>query len=224
MIYLVAEGHAQRVSYTPDLFTFGPGRHRLRRAQWRVLWLPGAGSSHRAEDFDEFAVFQGASHFRAVARGQEYGLSARGLALNTAHGARGRVSVLSHLLDRTPPPEARVLVVHALLDSPSTTGAYRWTIRPGDPTVMDVELTLYPRVALAHVGLAPLTSMFFGPMIGRALMTFAPRSMTRKGWPSGTGARNGCGGPSSIRTPSDECIPRCQPTRLRAGAASPSFY
>ena len=76
----------------------------------------------------------------------------------------GRVSVLSHLLDRTPPPEARVLVVHALLDSPSTTGAYRWTIRPGDPTVMDVELTLYPRVALAHVGLAPLTSMFFfGP-------------------------------------------------------------
>jgi glucans biosynthesis protein len=52
-------------------------------------------------------------------------------------------------------------VVHALLDSDSTTGAYRFTMRPGETTVMDVEMTLYPRVELDHVGLAPLTSMFF---------------------------------------------------------------
>ena len=61
-------------------------------------------------------------------------------------------------------PEARAIVVHALLDSVSTTGAYRFTIRPGDATVMDVEMTLYPRVELKLAGLAPLTSMFvFGP-------------------------------------------------------------
>ena len=34
--------------------------------------------------FQEYAVFQGASYFRAIGRGQAYGLSARGLALNTA--------------------------------------------------------------------------------------------------------------------------------------------
>ena len=33
---------------------------------------------------DEVTVFLGASYFRAVGRGTKYGLSARGLALNTA--------------------------------------------------------------------------------------------------------------------------------------------
>ncbi|HEX2278840.1 MAG TPA: glucan biosynthesis protein, partial [Candidatus Tectomicrobia bacterium] len=60
-----------------------------------------------------------------------------------------------------PPADASAVVVHALLDSESTTGAYRFTIRPGDSTVMDVEMTLYPRTELKEVGLAPLTSMFF---------------------------------------------------------------
>ncbi|MEZ5840657.1 MAG: glucan biosynthesis protein, partial [Hyphomicrobiales bacterium] len=52
------------------------------------------------------------------------------------------------------------IVVHALLDSESTTGAYRFTVRPGEETIVDVELTLYPRVVLDRIGLAPLTSMF----------------------------------------------------------------
>ena len=88
MIYLVAEGHAQRVSYTPP--SFGPGTSPP--AEGTVAGFSGfrvRAPLNRAEDFDEFAVFQGASYFRAVARGQEYGLSARGLALNTAQ-ARGK--------------------------------------------------------------------------------------------------------------------------------------
>ena len=137
----------------------------------------------------------------------------------------GRVSVLSHLLDRTPPPEARVLVVHALLDSPSTTGAYRWTIRPGDPTVMDVELTLYPRVALAHVGLAPLTSMFFfGPHDRQGIDDFRSSVHDSEGLAIWNGREEWLWRPLINPDTSDECIPRCQPTRLRAGAASPSFY
>jgi glucans biosynthesis protein len=54
--------------------------------------------------------------------------------------------------------------VHALLDSESAAAAYRFTIRPGETTVFDVEMAIYPRVDLKHVGLAPMTSMFFfGP-------------------------------------------------------------
>jgi glucans biosynthesis protein len=164
-IYVVAEGHAQRLVYTPDLFTFGP----------RVP-PPEAGTVsefsgfrlrtplNRPEEFDECAVFQGASYFRAVAKGQGYGLSARGLALHTAAPSGEEFPFFRTFWIERPLPEAPVVVVHALLDSPSTTGAYRFTIRPGDPTVMDVEMTLYPRVALTQVGLAPLTSMFFfGP-------------------------------------------------------------
>jgi glucans biosynthesis protein len=55
-------------------------------------------------------------------------------------------------------------VVHALLDSESLAAAYRFTIRPGEATVYDVEATLFPRVQIERPGLAPLTSMFFfGP-------------------------------------------------------------
>ncbi len=119
---------------------------------------------NRAEHFDEFVVFQGASYFRAVAKGQEYGLSARGLALKTGDARGEEFPFFRTFWIERPRPEANTVVVHALLDSDSTTGAYRFTIRPGDPTVMDVEMTLYPRVELTHVGLAPLTSMFFfGP-------------------------------------------------------------
>ena len=44
MIYLVAEGHAQRVSYTPDLFTLARDAARGGHSGG-FLWLPGAGAS-----------------------------------------------------------------------------------------------------------------------------------------------------------------------------------
>ena len=54
--------------------------------------------------------------------------------------------------------------MHALLDSESAAAAYRFTIRPGETTVFDVEMAIYPRVDLDRPGLAPMTSMFFfGP-------------------------------------------------------------
>ena len=164
-IYVVADGTAQRVAYSPDLFTFGPSVQPppdgtvTDFSGFRML-----APINRADAFDEFVVFQGASYFRAVAKGQGYGLSARGLALNTGAPDGEEFPFFRAFWIERPQPEARAIVVHALLDSVSTTGAYRFTIRPGDTTVMDVEMTLYPRVELKHVGLAPLTSMFvFGP-------------------------------------------------------------
>jgi glucans biosynthesis protein len=52
------------------------------------------------------------------------------------------------------------MVIHALLDSPSATAAFRFTVRPGEETVFDIETATYPRVDIAQAGLAPLTSMF----------------------------------------------------------------
>src|SRR5690606_32255731 len=43
---------------------------------------------------------------------------------------------------------------------PSVAGAFRFAITPGEATVMDVDARLYPRVALANAGIAPLTSMY----------------------------------------------------------------
>jgi periplasmic glucans biosynthesis protein len=165
VIYIVTDGQMRRVVYSPDLFTFGPAVPPP--AEGTVTDFSGfrlRAPLNRADYFDEFAVFQGASYFRAVAKDQGYGLSARGLALNTAAASGEEFPFFRTFWIERPRPDASVLVLHALLDSVSTTGAYRLTMRPGDPTVMDIEMTLYPRVQLAHVGLAPLTSMFFfGP-------------------------------------------------------------
>jgi periplasmic glucans biosynthesis protein len=164
-IYVVADGTAQRVAYAPDFFTFGPSVQPPPEGSvtdfsgFRILT-----PINRAETFDECVVFQGASYFRAVAKGQGYGLSARGLALNTGARDGEEFPFFRAFWIERPQPEARAVVVHALLDSVSTTGAYRFTIRPGEATVMDVEMTLYPRVELKLAGLAPLTSLFaFGP-------------------------------------------------------------
>lgn len=108
----------------------------------------------------EFCVFQGASYFRAIGIGQAYGLSARGLALKTGDPMGEEFPDFIEFWLEAPGPNQRSMVVHALMDSPSVTGAYRFTITPGATTVMDVEAHLFTREDLTHTGLAPLTSMF----------------------------------------------------------------
>lgn len=109
---------------------------------------------------DEFAVFQGASYFRATGRQQSYGLSARGLAINTARPGGEEFPYFRAFWIEKPDNGASGIVVHALLDSPSLAGAYLFMIQPGAETVMDVDLTLYPRKEVRNIGIAPLTSMF----------------------------------------------------------------
>ncbi|MCI5095544.1 MAG: glucan biosynthesis protein G [Rhodobacteraceae bacterium] len=109
---------------------------------------------------NEFCVFQGASYFRAIGIGDTYGLSARGLALKTGDPEGEEFPEFIEYWLEAPEPGQRNMVVHALMDSPSVSGAYRFDIMPGDNCVMDVTATLFPRVELDHVGLGPLTSMF----------------------------------------------------------------
>ena len=45
------------------------------------------GPINRPGAWDEFMGFQGASYFRALATGQAYGASSRGIAINTAQPA-----------------------------------------------------------------------------------------------------------------------------------------
>ncbi|HSP24640.1 MAG TPA: glucan biosynthesis protein [Saliniramus sp.] len=162
-VNVVADGVARPILFTPDLFEYG---HLIENPP-EAEEAPGfAGfrlhSNINRDDFrDEFAVFQGASYFRGVAAGQSYGLSARGLAIATADRSGEEFPSVREFWIEQPQPGARSIVVHALLDSPSTTGAYRFTLQPGPTTVMDVEATLFPRDVIDKVGLAPLTSMFY---------------------------------------------------------------
>ena len=160
-VLVVEDRYARELTGRPEMFSLGPLVAKTLGNQ--VLPLSGFRARTRLNSrsvWDEFLVFQGASYFRAIDRGGAYGLSARGLALRTAHPMGEEFPAFTHYWIERPAANATGLVVHALLDSESTTGAYRFSITPGAETVMDVDLTLFPRTPLDHVGLAPLTSMF----------------------------------------------------------------
>lgn len=158
-LHEVADGRSTPIAYSQDMFDFGPlappALGDLGFAGFRIH-----APINRADYFDEVCVFVGASYFRAVAKGQGYGLSARGLSIKTGDpGGEEFPGFRAFWLER-PRPGVDVVVVHALLDSQSCAAAYRFTIRPGTETVFDVESVIYPRVDIDQVGLATMTSMF----------------------------------------------------------------
>ena len=126
------------------------------------------GPLNRPDVLDEIIVFQGASYFRALSRGQTYGLSARGLAIDVGQSGGEEFPMFRRFWIEKPKPGGTHLVIHALLDSPSVAGAYRFQIMPGAPTKIDVQATLYPRRVLTNVGIAPLTSMFLFSSVNRS--------------------------------------------------------
>jgi glucans biosynthesis protein len=157
----VQDGVAQDLVATPAMFQINPSLPQLGSK----VSLPLSGFRIRSQInskkiWDEFLVFQGASYFRAVAQHLLYGLSARGLAINTAEPSGEEFPVFTHFWVERPGPRAESIVVYALLESESATGAYRFTIQPGVETLTDVDCTIYPRAEMRVVGIAPLTSMF----------------------------------------------------------------
>lgn len=110
---------------------------------------------------NQVLVFAGASYFRAVGRDNAFGLSARGLALDTGLPSGEEFpSFVEYWLVR-PAPAANEMVLYALLDGRSVTGAYAFTITPGPVTSVAVKATLIARTPLKLPGMAPLTSMFY---------------------------------------------------------------
>ncbi len=164
-IAVVSDQTSHHLAYSPALFDFGklvPQPMPTDDIGFAGLRLLGRINS--PDVFDEVAVFLGASYFRSLGEGQVYGLSARGLALKTADSEGEEFPLFRAFWVEKPMPDAETVVVHALLDSASVSGAYRFSIRPDQSTVIDVEVTLFPRVDLAKLGLAPASSMFFfGP-------------------------------------------------------------
>lgn len=173
-IFEVVDGKAAAVPYSPDLFTYDEPSLRvpdpLGFAGFRVH-IPGANNEYN----DELCAFLGASYFRAITRGQTYGMSARGLAIGTGNPKGEEFARFRAFWLERPRPDAPALVIHALLDSESVTGAYRFTVRPGEQTVFDVESVLYPRRDITEPGIATLTSMYlFGPKEARRFNDWRP--------------------------------------------------
>ena len=159
-LYEVANGVARPIAFSPEMFKYGPRVKDRIPAQVGDLGFAGFRVNSRADwDRDMFS-FLGASYFRAVGASKQYGLSARGLAIDTGMDRAEEFPVFQRFWLERPAADAAALTLHALLDSPSVTGAYRFVITPGDTTIMQVETRLFPRRPIERLGIAPMTSMF----------------------------------------------------------------
>ena len=158
---ITAQG-VREIKLDPADFDYGANRFDAKA-------LNGAGFAgfrvhypiNKPQYKDEVLVFQGASYFRALGKNQHYGLSARGLAIDTALSSGEEFPRFTEFWLEHPSATATELGIYGLLDSPRATGAYRFVLRPGATTTMEVTARLFLRQGVGKLGLAPLTSMLF---------------------------------------------------------------
>lgn len=160
-VNLVRSDGIRPVAYDPAMFDFGA--NGFAPADTEGLGFAGVRLHyplHRPDYWDELAVFLGASYFRVLGRNQQYGLSARALAIDTAAPGGEEFPSFRAFWIVEPPEGADRITIFALVDGPSVAGAYRFEIAAGTTTAVEVEAMLVPRKAIGKLGLAPLSSMF----------------------------------------------------------------
>lgn len=154
MVAIVENGRARPFGFTPDLFAITPGPgapHVLPGLSGFRLMTPGGKS--------DWLAFQGASYFRASGALDQYGLSARGLAIDSGAGHPEEFPVFTRFWLE---PSGDALTVYALLESRSVTGAWRFVNRRASSGVtQDVSCAFALRADVERLGVAPLTSMFW---------------------------------------------------------------
>jgi glucans biosynthesis protein len=161
-IHEVVNNQVKEFRFDPRLFDYGKNvikpkdLSNLNFAGFRIHY-----PINTAKYKDEVLVFLGASYFRAVGKNQRYGLSARGLAIDTALSSGEEFPQFTEFWIARPQPKDKHLVIYALLNSKRVTGAYQFILRPGTDTVMDVKAQLHFREHVSKLGIAPLTSMYF---------------------------------------------------------------
>lgn len=161
-VNVVENGKAKHLAVTKDMYDYGKNTFydqvpdEIGAAGFR-FHAPYKNKNYS----DEFLVFLGASYLRGVASGHHYGLSARGLAVDTASPKGEEFPWFREFWLFPPKPGDKGITLYALLDSPSVTGAYAYTARPGQELAMDVQSAVFLRKNVEKIGVAPMTSMFF---------------------------------------------------------------
>ncbi len=162
-INIVENGQSQRLIYDPADYDFGKLQPPAASGDLGFSGLRILAASDQG--FQDAAIFQGASFYRSRARGQNFGVTARGLAIRTGDDPGEEFPLFREFWVEKPAPAANTLTVHALLDSQSVTGAFRFTIRPQETTIIDTEMTLIARVATDKLGVGAMAAGYlFSPL------------------------------------------------------------
>ncbi|HYW03005.1 MAG TPA: glucan biosynthesis protein G [Gammaproteobacteria bacterium] len=161
-LHVVDRSGVHVVAYDKNAFSYPSEqlRHKipanLGYAGFQVSYPFGKGRSDR----QSLLVFLGATYFRGMARGQRFGASARGIAIDTGLPSGEQFPLFTQYWLVRPDRNARVMQFYALMRGKSLTGAYHFTLYPGRPTRLRVRAVLFTRSGIKLLGVAPLTSMF----------------------------------------------------------------
>ena len=165
LLNVVEGGVSRQLTYDVSEFDFGKIQigtdvHDIGFSGFRVL------HNRSGQGLTDAAIFQGASFYRSLANGQNFGVTARALSIRTGDPEKGEeFPGFREIWIERPSPASDVMVIHALVDSPSMTGGYRFTLRPGEITIIDTECTLFSRSPADFFGLGCSGAMFlFGPI------------------------------------------------------------
>ncbi|WP_116132182.1 glucan biosynthesis protein [Tropicimonas sp. IMCC34043] len=156
-IYTVEDGQAREVPFSLDMFDIPAGHpaqdltHTEGFAGFKVM-DPKTG-------LDWMAVL-GASYWRTSGYSGQFGMSVRGLAVDTAipNGPEEFPRFTRFWLE---PMSDGGIVAYALMESPRVTGAYRIESHRDNGVIQDVDAKIFLRGDIERLGIAPLTSMFW---------------------------------------------------------------
>lgn len=174
----IADGAVKEMHYDPSCFDFGDlhfdaeQTSKLGWAGFRVIFPVNNPGKN-----DEVMSVLGASYFRVIGKGQVYGISGRGLAIDTGLPIAEEFPAFREYWIHRPEQNDDRLTFYALLDSPRATGAYEFTLSLGGKTTLDVKARVFlrPGATPTAFGIAPLTSMFlFGPNQPATTPNFRP--------------------------------------------------
>jgi glucans biosynthesis protein len=175
-ISVVTDGAVKPLPFSPNEFDYGRNEFASRVPQ--NLGYAGFrvhAPIKKKDYYDEVIVFLGASYFRAVGKNEVFGLSARGLAVDTALSSGEEFPYFREFWLVTPKRTDKHLTIYALLDSPGIAGAYQLVVEPGEQTTVAVAARLFARRKIEKLGVAPLTPMFYvGENSQRTVEDFRP--------------------------------------------------
>ena len=160
---LVENGMARTILYDPALFDM-PAESIARKLPDNVGFAGFRLQEPRGEKLDwrsnDWVAFLGAAYFRAIGETHQYGLSARGVALDIAvHDGPEEFPDFTKFYIGEASGDS--ITLHALMEGPSIAGAFQFIMTRAKGVVMRIEQALYLRRDIARFGLAPLTSMYW---------------------------------------------------------------
>ncbi|MDS4070368.1 MAG: glucan biosynthesis protein [Candidatus Competibacter sp.] len=159
-LFMVRDGVAREILYSRQLFDYD------KDALFAAAELPDdmGFAGFRVMNSDprqrDWLCFLGASYFRNTGELGQYGLSARGVAIDTGFPSPEEFPRFTHFW-LEPAADPGSMLIHALLEGSSICGAYRIEVVRPKGVVMTIEAALFARQAIRRLGVAPLTSMFW---------------------------------------------------------------